>query len=291
MQRRHLRSQHTFRSFYKHVAPNGACYAYLSIIANLSNTLGDNPTPSGSRVYSNNHIALWLRRCLLLPACYKRTISPGYFILHKKRYFYWQLRISSMTDFSLYFQLGWQHICNWEGYDHILFVTVLCGTYLLADWRKVLVLVTAFTIGHSITLALSVLNIIHINTSLIEFLIPVTIVFTSLVNVLNKKRTANTMRLNYSLALFFGLIHGMGFSNYLKSLLGSSSNITAQLFAFNLGLEFGQVLIVISALLISYLLIKFTKTPWRDWTLFLSSAIFGIAFIMCIERFFLIKFR
>ena len=90
-----------------------------------------------------------------------------------------------MTDFSLYFELGWQHICNWEGYDHILFVTVLCGTYLLADWRKVLVLVTAFTIGHSITLALSVLNIIHINTSLIEFLIPVTIVFTSLVNVFN----------------------------------------------------------------------------------------------------------
>ncbi|MDN5286859.1 MAG: HupE / UreJ protein [Mucilaginibacter sp.] len=196
-----------------------------------------------------------------------------------------------MDEFSLYFQLGWQHICNWEGYDHILFVTVLCGTYLLADWRKVLVLVTAFTIGHSITLALSVLNIIHINTSLIEFLIPVTIVFTSLVNVLNKKRTATTMRLNYILALFFGLIHGMGFSNYLKSLLGSSSNITAQLFAFNLGLEFGQVLIVISALLISYLLIKFAKTPQRDWAMFLSSAIFGIAFIMCIERFLLIKFR
>lgn len=196
-----------------------------------------------------------------------------------------------MTDFSLYFQLGWQHICNWEGYDHILFVTVLCGTYLLADWRKVLVLVTAFTIGHSITLALSVLNIIHINTSLIEFLIPVTIVFTSLVNVLNKKRTTGTMRLNYSLALFFGLIHGMGFSNYLKSLLGSSSNITAQLFAFNLGLEFGQVLIVISALLISFILIRFARTPQREWTMFLSSAIFGIAFIMCIERFLLIKFR
>lgn len=196
-----------------------------------------------------------------------------------------------MDEFSLYFQLGWQHICNWEGYDHILFVTVLCGTYLLADWRKVLVLVTAFTIGHSITLALSVLNVVHVNTSLIEFLIPVTIVFTSLVNVLNKKRTQNTMRLNYTLALFFGLIHGMGFSNYLKSLLGSSSNITAQLFAFNIGLEFGQVLIVISALLISYLLIKFARVAQREWTMFLSSAIFGIAFIMCIERFLLIKFR
>ncbi len=196
-----------------------------------------------------------------------------------------------MTDFSLYFQLGWQHICNWEGYDHILFVTVLCGTYLLADWRKVLVLVTAFTIGHSITLALSVLNVIHVNTSLIEFLIPVTIVFTSLINILYKKRTSTTMRLNYSLALFFGLVHGMGFSNYLKSLLGTSTNITAELFAFNIGLEFGQVLIVISALLISFILIRFARTQQRDWTMFLSSAIFGIAFIMCIERFLLIKFR
>src|ERR1700754_2557181 len=114
-----------------------------------------------------------------------------------------------MTDFSLYFQLGWQHICDWAGYDHILFVTVLCGTYLLADWRKVLVLVTAFTIGHSITLALSVLNVIHINTSLIEFLFLFTIVFTSLVNVLKKNRTVTPMRLNYTRAFFFGLIHGM----------------------------------------------------------------------------------
>jgi hypothetical protein len=155
-----------------------------------------------------------------------------------------------MQDFFLYFELGWQHICDWRGYDHILFVTVLCGTYLLADWRKVLVLVTAFTIGHSITLALSVLNIIHINTSLIEFLIPVTIVITSLINILNKQRSNTTIRLSYFLALFFGLIHGMGFSNYLKSLLGATSNVTTELFAFNVGLEFGQVLIVINVLLI-----------------------------------------
>jgi len=196
-----------------------------------------------------------------------------------------------VQDFGLYFELGWQHICNWAGYDHILFVTVLCGTYLLADWRKVLILVTAFTIGHSITLALSVLNVIHINSSLIEFLIPVTIVLTSLVNILKPQRSEATMKLNYVLAMFFGLIHGMGFSNYLKSLLGTSTNIVGQLFAFNIGLEFGQVLIVLTALLISFLCINFAKVKRRDWTLFLSSAIFGIAFIMCIERFQLIKFR
>ncbi len=196
-----------------------------------------------------------------------------------------------MQDFGLYFQLGWQHICNWNGYDHIMFVAVLCGAYLLKDWRKVLILVTAFTIGHSITLALSVLSIIHINSSLIEFLIPVTIVTTSLINVFKKQRSTTTMRVTYMLALFFGLIHGLGFSNYLKSLLGTSTNIVGQLFAFNLGLEFGQVLIVISTLIISYLCINFAKMNRRDWIMFLSSAIFGIALIMCIQRFQLIKFR
>jgi hypothetical protein len=196
-----------------------------------------------------------------------------------------------MQDFSLYFQLGWQHICDWKGYDHILFVAVLCGTYLLSDWRRVLILVTAFTIGHSVTLALSVLNILHINTSLIEFLIPVTIVITSLLNIFKKKRSPVMMKLNYGLALFFGLIHGLGFSNYLKSLLGKSTNITAQLFAFNIGLEFGQVVIVLSVLILSFILLNILKIQRREWTLFLSSAIFGIALIMCIERYAFIHFR
>jgi hypothetical protein len=196
-----------------------------------------------------------------------------------------------MHDFSMYFQLGWQHICDWQGYDHILFVTVLCGTYILADWRKVLILVTAFTVGHSITLALSVFKLIHINTSLIEFLIPVTIVATAFINIIQKKRGPATHKLVYSLALFFGLIHGLGFSTYLKSLLGHSSNIVPQLFAFNIGLEFGQVIIVISVLLLSFILTKVFKINRRDWALFLSSAIFGIALIMCIERFQLIHIR
>jgi hypothetical protein len=196
-----------------------------------------------------------------------------------------------MHDFPLYFELGWQHICDWQGYDHILFVTVLCGTYLLTDWRKVLILVTAFTIGHSITLALSALNIVHINTSLIEFLIPVTIVITSLFNIIKKKRSPGTAKVIYALALFFGLIHGLGFSNYLKSLLGKSTNITAQLLAFNLGLEFGQVLIVSAILIVSFILLNIIKIQRREWTLFLSSAIFGIALIMCIERFALIHFK
>jgi len=189
-----------------------------------------------------------------------------------------------MQDFPLYFELGWRHILDWKGYDHILFVMVLCGVYTLVDWKKVLILVTAFTIGHSITLALSVLKIISIDTALIEFLIPVTILITALSNILSKKPKSKGITLKYSLALFFGLIHGMGFSNYLNNLLGKSTNIAAELFAFNLGLEFGQIIIVISVLLIAFILINIVKIKKWDWNFFLSSAIFGISFIMAAER-------
>lgn len=189
-----------------------------------------------------------------------------------------------MQDFPLYFDLGWHHILDWKGYDHILFVMVLCGTYLLTDWRRVLILVTAFTIGHSITLALSVLKLITVKTDLIEFLIPVTILVTALSNIFAGKGKPKGTRLKYILALFFGLIHGMGFSNYLNSLLGKSTNIVAELFAFNIGLEFGQVIIVIGILLISFVLINILKVKRWDWNFFLSSAIFGISFIMAAER-------
>lgn len=190
-----------------------------------------------------------------------------------------------MQEFPLYFQLGWQHILDWQGYDHILFVMALCGTYLLADWKKVLILVTAFTVGHSITLALSVFKIISVNTALIEFLIPVTILITAASNILSKRKKTKGLSFKYLMALFFGLVHGLGFSNYLKSLLGKSSSITAELFAFNIGLEFGQVLIVAGVLILSFILIWIVKIKRWDWNFFLSSAIFGISFVMAAERF------
>ncbi|MDR6567026.1 HupE/UreJ family protein [Chitinophaga ginsengisegetis] len=184
---------------------------------------------------------------------------------------------------ELYFQLGWQHIINWDAYDHILFVIALSAIYLLRDWRKVLVLVTAFTIGHSITLALSVLHIIRIPAALIEFLIPVTICVTAVSNIIRKNDEPQKLQLNYFYALFFGLIHGLGFSNYLKSLLGSQANIVKPLLGFNLGLEFGQIIIVMCILLISTAIVKFGGVKRRDWNMFLSSATFGVAFIMIIQ--------
>jgi len=191
-----------------------------------------------------------------------------------------------MQDFWLYFQLGRDHIADWKGYDHILFVTVLCLRYLLKDWRKVLVLVTAFTIGHSITLALSVLNYVTVSVKWIEFLIPVTIVITAISNIWQKDFQFKTrFPLIYFFALFFGLIHGLGFSTYLKSLLGKTTNIVSELLAFNLGLEFGQILIVLLVLFVSWICITLLKFPRREYLLFLSGAIFGVAFLMAIERF------
>lgn len=192
-----------------------------------------------------------------------------------------------MSEFALYFRIGWQHIVAWEGYDHILFIVALSAIYLLSDWKKVLILVTAFTLGHSITLALSVLNIVRVPTRLIEFLIPVTIFITALFNIIRRQEAEKpgAIQLNYSFALFFGLIHGMAFSNQLKSLLGTDAGIVTPLLSFNLGLEFGQVLIVIIVLLASGIIVNLTGIKRRDWTMFLSSAIFGIAFMMAIDRF------
>ena len=189
-----------------------------------------------------------------------------------------------MQDFSLYFDLGSHHILDWNGYDHILFVMALCGIYTLKDWKKVLILVTAFTIGHSITLALSVLNIVRFPTPIIEFLIPITIVVTALTNILSKKIKPKSINLKFILALTFGFIHGMGFSNYLKSLLGKSTSIVVELFAFNIGLEVGQVIIVAATLLLGFFLVSIVKIKLWDWTFFLSSAIFGISFMMAVER-------
>jgi hypothetical protein len=190
-----------------------------------------------------------------------------------------------MAEIVMYFATGWQHIVAWDAYDHILFIIALCAIYMMEDWKKVLVLVTAFTIGHSVTLALSVINIIHIPTKITEFLIPVTIFITAFSNVVRKQALPEKIQLNYLFALFFGLIHGLGFSSYLKSLLGTQTNIVAPLLAFNLGLEFGQILVVMGVLLFTGIVVNVTDVKRREWNIFLSAAVFGIAVVLSIERF------
>ena len=190
-----------------------------------------------------------------------------------------------MNDFSLYFTIGYHHIADLRGIDHILFVTALCLRYQFADWRKILILVTAFTIGHSITLALSVFNVVQYSSKWIEFLIPVTILITAISNMFVKKFAFRSrFPVIYFFALFFGLIHGLGFSSYLKSLLGHDHNVVMQLLAFNLGLEAGQLLIVAAVLVISFIFVGIFKCNRREYLLFISGGIFAIALQMALER-------
>ena len=193
-----------------------------------------------------------------------------------------------MSEFQLYFGLGQDHILDANGYDHILFVIALCILYSLREWKQVLILVTAFTLGHSITLALATLEIINVDAGLIEFLIPVTILITAVSNIVRKGDgpTGRSLQLNYVYAAFFGLIHGMGFSNYLKSILGRDESIFTQLLAFNLGLEVGQIIIVAFFLLLGYVVVDLFGVNRRDWKLVISSAIAGIALILAKDTMF-----
>lgn len=191
-----------------------------------------------------------------------------------------------MTTFGLYLSLGFDHIADLAAHDHILFLMALCAVYSLKEWAKVLILVTAFTLGHTLTLALATLDLIRISTPLIEFLIPLTIIVTGIWNVVQRTGSDHALshRFKYAVAMFFGLIHGLGFSNYLRSLLGSEQDLLLPLFSFNLGLELGQIMIVLLVLLVSFVLVNVFGMKRREWNLLLSGAAIGVSLILCVER-------
>jgi hypothetical protein len=192
-----------------------------------------------------------------------------------------------MGEFWLYFELGKDHILDYKnGYDHILFVTALCALYQWRDWKRVLILVTAFTVGHSITLALATLDVLRVNPDWVEFLIPLTIFITAASNIFRPEAapSGNGLQLNYLYAVFFGLIHGMGFSNYLRAILGKDRSIVTQLFAFNVGLEAGQIIIVAAFLTAAFLCVYLIKVSRRDWRLVVSALIAGMALVLLHEK-------
>ncbi|MDC6364888.1 MULTISPECIES: HupE/UreJ family protein [Flavobacteriaceae] len=191
-----------------------------------------------------------------------------------------------MHPFEFYLKLGFEHISNLAGYDHILFLVVLCAVYRIQQWRNILILVTAFTIGHSVTLALVSLNILSISSTIIKFLIPATIFLTALHNVIGPNPTEKTSRMsrNYAMALFFGFIHGMDFSNYFKALLMDPSDIVVPLLGFNIGIELGQLLVVFVIVGIAFLFLNMIKVKHRDWNVFISGAAAGIAFLSMLEN-------
>ncbi|MEO7463225.1 MAG: HupE/UreJ family protein, partial [Ferruginibacter sp.] len=162
---------------------------------------------------------------------------------------------------------------------------VLSAVYTLMEWKKVLVLVTAFTIGHAITVTLSILDIIRLESGLAEFLIALTIVITSFINLINKKKTPAGSRMIYGLALSFGLIHGLGFAGYLRFMLAENENLGMALFGFNTGLETGQVIIVFISLFVQYGLTRFFRMKPGFWINVISLIALFPALYMCITRF------
>ena len=192
-----------------------------------------------------------------------------------------------MDDFTLYFKMGFHHVLDFSAYDHILFLIVLAVVFKFNQWKKVLWLVTLFTIGHSITLALSAFEIIKINVNVIEFLIPLTIFITGLVNIITIYKTSKrNENINLLFGLFFGLIHGLGFSNYFKMMVGREEDKLFPLVEFALGIEAAQIIIVLGILSIGALILSIKKIKREYWILINSSIVILISIKMMFERIF-----
>lgn len=190
-----------------------------------------------------------------------------------------------MVDTVFYFTLGWQHIISFGALDHQLFILALIVLYTMKEWKRVLILITAFTLGHSITLALSTLNILTLPSDLVEFFIPCTIFITAAANIIKPGYGQRKVQLNYFLAMFFGLIHGLGFANALKFMLAKDQSLGWSLLSFNLGLEAGQAAVVIILLLLAHIFIFYLKFNRRYWIFSISALVLIISLKMAIERF------
>ncbi|MBZ9652760.1 HupE/UreJ family protein [Psychroflexus montanilacus] len=191
-----------------------------------------------------------------------------------------------MEDFWLYLKLGFDHVLDWNAYDHVLFLTVLVASYSFQQSRKVVWLVTLFTIGHVLSLALSAYNILRIESSIIEFLIPVSIIFTAVYNIFTAGKAKGNSKINllYFVTFFFGLVHGFGFSTYFNMLAKSADNIFLMLVEFALGIELAQILVVFVVLLVGFIVQNIFRFSKRDWVLVISSIVLGMTIPILAEN-------
>ncbi len=191
-----------------------------------------------------------------------------------------------MSEFLTYFNIGLRHVLDINAYDHVLFLIALVTPYAFKDWKRVLILVSLFTLGHTLSLLLSVYGIVIIKTSLIEFLIPITILTTALFHLFTAGKSGKNESITFvaMVTLFFGIIHGLGFSNYFKAILpGSASDKLVPLLEFALGIEAAQLIVVFVVLMISYIVQTFFRFSKRDWTLVMSAFVIGVVLPMIVE--------
>ncbi len=191
-----------------------------------------------------------------------------------------------MKDFWLWFSTGLEHITDFNGYDHILFVALLTISYCFNKWKKLVFLITAFTVGHSISLALSVAGHMEIKTELVEFLISFSIVVTAAYQLYYARKENNGQPVFlYFMVLFFGLVHGLGFSFLLKSMLGKEESIAMPLVFFNIGLEIGQLLIVLAVVALNFCIGFIFKIPFHLYKFFFVVLVGLLALKISVERF------
>lgn len=181
-----------------------------------------------------------------------------------------------MSDFWLYLKLGLTHVLDWQAYDHVLFLIVLVAAYNFSNWKRIIILVSLFTIGHTVSLLLANYNIVSVSSSWIEFLIPVTILVTAIYNLFTsgKNNRSEKVGLFYVITIFFGLIHGFGFATYYKMISGG--NDILPLLEFALGVEFAQIIVVTAVLILSFIFQSIFRFSKRDWVLVISSIVIGV---------------
>ncbi|MGM0636612.1 MAG: HupE/UreJ family protein [Bacteroidota bacterium] len=184
-----------------------------------------------------------------------------------------------MAEFWMYFKLGLTHVLDWNAYDHILYLAALVAAYSFSSWKRVFWLVTIFTLGHSISLSLAAFDVVRVNSNWIEFLIPVSILFAALYNLFTAGKNIASQKVNllYFVTLFFGLVHGFGFSSYFIMISESADNLLILLLEFALGIEVAQLIVVIAVLILSFIFQQFFRFSKRDWVLMISSLVIGLS--------------
>ncbi|PAM92558.1 HupE / UreJ protein [Flavobacterium sp. IR1] len=191
-----------------------------------------------------------------------------------------------MSDFWIYFQIGLKHVLDINAYDHVLFLIALTVPYTFKDWKRILILVSVFTVGHTLALMLSVFGIVAVKVSLVEFLIPITILITAFFHLFTAGKASKNESLNliFFVTLFFGIIHGLGFSNYFKTILGGTpTSKLLPLGEFALGIEAAQIIVVFVVLVLSYIVQTVFRFSKRDWALVMSAFIIGVVIPMIIS--------
>ena len=191
-----------------------------------------------------------------------------------------------MSEFWIYFQIGLKHVLDIHAYDHVLFLIALTIPYGFKDWKRILLLVSVFTIGHTLALLLSVFGIIAVKANIVEFLIPITILVTAVFHLFTAGKASKNESVNliFFVTLFFGIIHGLGFSNYFKTILGGTpSSKLVPLLEFALGIEVAQLIVVFVVLIISYIVQTVFRFSKRDWALVMSAFVIGVVIPMIVE--------